>query len=127
MRVAILCLALTANAQDITSLFPKIDANTDGFLDREEVLTFLKSGHVLTTAEEKRDIIEEVKEKLTSEFMDKDLNQDGFLTVEERGTAEVNIDKYLLLKSDDVAGLAADREGEAPSSPCRQRTGQCRR
>jgi Ca2+-binding EF-hand superfamily protein len=85
----ILCVASVC-AQDITGLFPKIDANGDGNLDRSEVKLFLKSGHILTTAEEKRDIVEEVKEALTSEFMQKDTNQDGFLTTDERGTGEVS-------------------------------------
>jgi Ca2+-binding EF-hand superfamily protein len=97
LRVALLCtVALSVAAQDITGLFPKIDVNGDGNLDREEVLTFLKSGHILTTGEEKRDIVEEIKETLTSEFMQKDLDQDGFLTQEERGTAEVTLDERLV-------------------------------
>ena len=71
-------------ASDWAVLFPKVDLNGDGFLDKDEVLTYLKTGHLLVTQANKKEIIKQLKEVATNEFIKKDKNSDGFLDKSER-------------------------------------------
>jgi len=71
-------------AADWATLFPKVDLNSDGSLDKEEVLTYLKTGHLLVTQSNKKEMIKQLKEAATNEFMKKDKNSDGFLDKTER-------------------------------------------
>jgi len=84
MRSLVLFATLGVIAADWDALFPKVDLNSDGHLDKEEVLTYLRTGHLLVTQANKKEIIKQLKEAATNEFIKKDTNSDGFLDKSER-------------------------------------------
>ena len=84
MRSIIAFITLGMATADWATLFPKVDLNSDGSLDKEEVLTYLKTGHLLVTQSNKKEMIKQLKEAATNEFMKKDKNSDGFLDKTER-------------------------------------------